>query len=370
MKSRARRRRMLVASPLIAAIVACGSGGAPGRAASSPTVACGHLFDALTVYAECGPANGSLGRRDGFVQSCVLQLDAPGTKGAADAAEHCAEAIQTAARTCGSADAACVAPAGALPAGAPCGTSMQCASGYCGTGVGIGGSIGMAPSFFDFAAGAAGAAGCSVCTDKVPIGQSCCAAGAGPPCVAGAICSKDACQGPCSCFGAGACVAAPAADVGGSCATVLCKSGLHCDRSGLTCVNNGRMLAKQAGEPCSIGMDGTSACAAATTCDSATMTCKPLGAPGAPCDFGGLGPCRIGYCDVRTSSNGGQATASGTCPLVIPDGQPCDPSMSNATCDDYASCVAGASGVPEAAAPAGDAGSGFRCALFDPPACN
>jgi hypothetical protein len=54
----------------------------------------------------------------------------------------------------------------------------------------------------------------------------------------------------------------------------------------------------------------------------------------------------------------------GTCPVVIPDGQSCDPASQTETCDDYATCQQLGRDSIDASNP-----SDAHCVLLDPAAC-
>ena len=406
-------RGALFASASIALVLACKSGAAPSPSSPSPTaaVACGALFDAFTAYAACGaiaPVQGSEAR---FAQFCEARVGAPGAGSVTAVAAQCAEAIQSAAATCGPLDAtACAAPAGTLVAGAACGTGLQCASLYC---VGPASNTAeLATSFLYL--GFTSLTSCGTCVDRVAVGAPCavslpqCGAGCDvlpPPCEDGASCEVTS--------GAGqtACVAAPsegpAQAAGGSCARQPCANGNRCESGsqvcvpaqdagegcdtsndcqlGFVCTENACTAGKSAGATCAIANDGTSDCAAGTTCEAAAMTCvaTTYGAPGASCD-GIHALCEAGFCDFPS----GSGTSQGTCPAVIPDGVACLGTSAGETCDAYATCMVpapaigccepagpgttGSGGGPageEAGAAPADAGPSATCVALDPSTC-
>jgi hypothetical protein len=92
-------------------------------------------------------------------------------------------------------------------------------------------------------------------------------------------------------------------------------------------------------------------CAVPLGCNN--MTCGPVTwvDGGQPC--GGAARCLVGVCPSAGTSPSGQV-----CPLVIADGQACDPTDSTTTCDAYARCVSSS-----------DAGGGGTCVLSDTTAC-
>jgi hypothetical protein len=115
------------------------------------------------------------------------------------------------------------------------------------------------------------------------------------------------------------------------------------------------------------------------------MTCKArvFAGPGAFCN--GLDvECQTAFCVVPLSN--GSVPPSGTCPDVIPDGEPCQLSGA-ATCDTYATCappatdagccyVGGMGGSAGGPATFSDGGAGVpatpqnTCMLLDPSTCN
>ncbi len=338
--------------------------------------ACGDLFDAVAAAAPCQnivglPVTG-LGSRDRFVKLCELHLGAAGAgAGVANAAERCAQTIAAATPTCAPIDpAACAEPAGTRAAGAACGTAFQCASGYCQ------GPMATAAERLDTFLGLASATGmtsCGVCVDQIPLGQACgtypsqCNAGCQPlpvPCAgnancsppsgascisgpepgggssftcvarppalaAGAPCNTGACQqcGPGLTCNVQTSLCTPLEGPGGDCASGGdCGGGLVCDATG------------HCGKPLAVGAacDGGVLCAAQALCDTLTNVCTAVtfAAPGGACD-NPWGGCISGSCTMSTPPGG---TATGTCPAVIPDGQPCGyPNV--APCDQYATCA-------------------------------
>jgi hypothetical protein len=104
-------------------------------------------------------------------------------------------------------------------------------------------------------------------------------------------------------------------------------------------VANKCAAAKQAGEACA----STDECGVSLTCDPTSQTCKAptYAEPGAPCGGTSGISCRVGSCNQA-------GVSSGTCPSIIPDGQPCTQPMQATTCDDGAYCING------------------KCSIFDP----
>jgi hypothetical protein len=405
-----------------------GASGADGPAATvSPETACGDLYDGLAAYLVCTgftyPWNIN-GHRERFVKVCAMQLAAPGARAAASAVETCAAGLHAAAPTCAPVDAACVAPAGALPSGSACGTGLQCASRFCNAGQGTPQSY-VAPTLLDLLPQSLGA--CGVCADKLPIGASC-NPGTGPsttvpPCVDGAYCANLGPPGP-SPTGPYVCQGVPpGGDVGAACSVAVtggaggaepfpCKSGLTCssptsgtcqppsDLGGpcgpLTC--KGQLVCAYAsgaamgtcvvgkglGETCSL--DDTAPCARLLTCSPTTTPTKchtvTFEPPGGTCDYS-ASPCATGFCQNLTGS-----PAVGVCPPVTADGQPCTTGPTP-VCDDFATCgpvnygpppmpdgggggggggSGGGPGSPDAGSPP-DAYAGPVCVLFDPGSC-
>ncbi len=345
----------------LAAIVACGGssstsgadGGAGGGGGGGLAAACGAAFDAQVAYQQaCAGAQAfALGSRDRAVQACELNIGAPGVaSNAGSAVQACASAEQANTSSCNEAavGSACALPAGTLANGAACGENEQCQSLHC-KGSGLKASIG--------ASGAVSySESCGVCADAIPVGQPC---AQGDTCAQGATCA----------FGAGATGTCTAqSDVGGPCAMpggFGCKPGLHCSaslacaapsdvggaclvwsdcKSPLTCANGACAQGKNQGEACTAASD----CNRAFTCDLASKTCMPVAPvdPGAACDDAAH-PCKVGFCAIADLSVG-----TGTCPTVIPDGQPCtNPMPANQTCDADAYCING------------------KCQMFDPSTC-
>jgi hypothetical protein len=384
--------------------------GAPDAASAesggpvTPEVACGDLYDGLAANDGCpilfAPLPNS--HRDRFVKVCAMPLAAPGAGGAVAAVETCATALK--ASPCVPLDAACSVPAGALPSGAACGSSLQCAGGFCDVGQGAFPSYAR-PSLLDLLPRSLGA--CGVCADELSIGAMCSpfvpGTGGLPrdtarPCVDGARCTNQGPPGPsptgpyvcesipplgdigapcggaepipckndlwCSSYSGGTC--GPLAGTGEPCNVVPCKGQLVCATSAggvSTCV-----VGKGLGEACAL--DGTVPCARAV-CAGTPRTCQTatLEPPGASCDYSAF-QCAAGFCQY-TGPDGG------VCTVFLADGQPCSPGSRHSSCDDFATCGPMTYGPPpmtdggssvEAGSPP-DASTGPVCVLFDPGSC-
>jgi hypothetical protein len=320
----------------IALVASVGVGCFSSSSSLSPTAACQRAYASIVAYDQaCSLHDASLGDEDRYVQACVLELNAPGAV-AVSALEQCTDAVDGAKATCGTVDdVACPSATGTLATGSPCGEGIQCRTGYCKA---------SDPT-----------SRCGVCTDRIPAGQPC---SSGDACAYGTSCVSGTGDTP-------TCTAKPLKnDVGGSCSApgTACKDGLRCDlgsgtcvalgaagaacgthddcESQLRCVGGTCAPAKGAGQACSSGE-----CAPGLGCDLQSKTCSALVTvePGQPCDYA-VNLCRVGFCQLTTS-------LTGTCPAVIPDGQPCDATSGSATCGAEASCVNGA------------------CAIFDPSSC-
>jgi hypothetical protein len=102
-----------------------------------------------------------------------------------------------------------------------------------------------------------------------------------------------------------------------------CASDMDCAKA-FPCVNG--VCSPRAGAGGSCTPSGyASPCAVGLECDSATHKCEaPSVEPGGACGPGLL--CLTGSC-----------LPSGTCPTIIPDGQPC-PAGNTSVCDVEASC--------------------------------
>jgi hypothetical protein len=345
MKSPGRKRAWSFAVALLAQAVACSPGGTPNAPPLTPAEACGVLFDALAAYSACGvsaPAS-PYGRRDRFVRYCAQRVAAPGTSGAVAAVGRCVTAIQKATPACGAVDvAACTVPPGTRAAGAPCGTAMQCASGYC-VGPSSNTAEGAGPptlSFLDVG----GLSVCGVCVDKIALGQPCYRWL--PQCGPG-------------------CTVLPVPCVDNAQCGVGCPPACPVPANGTT----GRCIAMALQPP-----------ATPTVFDGGGPATTLVG-PGVPCDIV-RHVCQTGFCNFVTVPPGSGAPSSGTCPTVIPDGQPC-PSGPAETCDTFAACVdptmargccyaGGPSAMVSDASTSGDAGVSVpvsTCAMLDPSTC-
>jgi hypothetical protein len=90
------------------------------------------------------------------------------------------------------------------------------------------------------------------------------------------------------------------------------------------------------GDACSSSLD----CGTDTGCDIPTKVCSPAqyAQPGEACD-GAVQRCETGPCDI----------ASNTCPSVLTDGSPCDPTDPTKVCSSYALCFGGTCRIPDPA---------------------
>jgi hypothetical protein len=356
---------------IVGAAVACSSGTNSGGGGS-----CGSFYDSFVAYEQkCEASSANLfGARDRFVKYCQTELAAPGvTSSYSSALDSCASAVQNASASCGKLDSssACKSPTGTLTDGTACGTSAQCSSGYCkGSGTSSSSSSdGVTTTSFN----------CGTCGPKIAIGQPCGSA-AGTSCVDGATCV----------FGGtgatGTCQTKPTpAKAGDPCgmSNQTCDTGLKCDYTMMKCVALGASGAScESSSDCTsplvcLGVDFTkntkgtcgngadvggpcmangfeTGCKSSLVCDPATKTCAQTkyADPGQPCDdkttFCSKGSCSVGF---DTGSTDGGAAPQGTCPNIIPDGAPCDPTKKDQTCDSFAYCIGG------------------KCQLFDPASC-
>ncbi len=356
------------ASVVALAVVACSSGGSGGGVggggAGGAGGACGAYFDSYTEYAKkCGGQ--FFNSRDRWVQYCQLLINAPGAGGADSAINQCAQDINAGTSACASAtkSTACSTFMGALGSGAACGSSVQCASGFC-KGGGVHSSTSSSGDSMNTAT-------CGVCAAEIAVGQPC-DQSKDDRCVKDASCSTTGSGS------VGTCKANIVNDLGGACGgndNITCKDGLRCDFMTMKC---GTLAAvggtctfdsdcatplvcgadmkcaqpKADGSECTAPMGGFggTGCARNETCNANTCSAPTYGAPGAPCDYN-TRFCKVGSCVVPASDGGITGTSMGKCPTVIPDGQACTNSSKDGVCDEFADCIGG------------------KCGIFDPGTC-
>jgi hypothetical protein len=332
---------------LLLAIAACGhtSGDAAvGDAGDggADTSGCMLLFDAVTAYAaRCGEPS-FYGDRERFGTYCRRVVDAPGATDANRALAACASTIASATQACDDSSFSsteCTTMTGTRPSGTPCAADAQCKSGWC---KGASSLLGNRDS-----SGAPAALACGTCTDEIPVHEAC-----GSP--------ADRCtEGPCVCFPSGAgtngcnCLGSLGAsnsrhsDLGGPCtgdSECVVPNVCHAGKCAVPLLDGAPCLDSESARSGGKG-DG---CARTAMCDIFTpMRCvtRITGGSGHACD-GVIRTCRVGTC-VHTNPS----TSFGTCSVVIPDGQPCDPNDQTRTCDEFAQCIGG------------------TCVGFDPGAC-
>jgi hypothetical protein len=301
------------------------SGALPGDGPGSPSAgdggsvaaACDDFFGALL---GCSHEPSALADHDRprFRQFCENQANLPGSTTTVAVIETCAQAYKADCFT------SCQFPNfGTLPAGAPCnaGFDLQCQSGAC------------APQ----RQADGGYTACGTCASAIAVGQPCSLGGTTANCAPGSYCGP----GPSS-----TCV--PYGTAGAA-----CSSGLLCAATDFFCSLSSHVCtAKLAlGGACASDME----CAHALPCVAGT--CAPRAAAGASCTPSGYASvCEAGLqcdtamhkCVARSVQPGGACGAgllcmigtcspAGTCPGVVPDGQPC-PANGTAVCDDEASC--------------------------------
>ncbi len=231
-------------------------------------------------------------------RSCVLSSGAAGSQVTASYWADCTAMVNN---LCAGYQCASYPP-GDRELGAPCLSSLQCASLWCG-GTAVTGADGTAVPY---------ALQCGTCAATLAEGAACDAA-------------KDACDIGMSCFN-GTCRTRAAA--GAACLHWSdCALPNVCKSTGLCGAVAGQ------GQSCQASTD----CTTDVGCDAATKLCVPLvyAQPGDPCD-GDVDRCESGSCDLTTA----------TCPAVLPDGMPCDPSDRSQVCDVYARCFGGVCQIP------------------------
>jgi len=192
--------------------------------------------------------------------------------------------------------------------------------------------------------------GCGVCGAVIPGGEACTpnvpACGGASRCVATTV---DGSSGICQ----------PIAEVaeGAACGdgATFCNSGLVCSDVTLHCAPPAPTGAACGSNPdcapglvciaavCSTPIPVGAACSVNLTCSAGNEcqsgVCAPItwAGSGAPCNPTDSPFCLIGDCPTD---------GTGVCPIVIPDGQPCDGIGATTMCDSYASCVNGTCQLP------------------------
>jgi hypothetical protein len=235
------------------------------------------------------------------VKSCVLSSGAPGSMVGANYWNSCASAANN---NCGAYKCSTY-PAGARQTGEACLVSMQCASLWCkGTVVTAdGGSV------------ITQALQCGACSPRLTEGSPCNLA-------------TDTCEVGMSCF-QGAC--RKQGQAGASCVSWSdCAFPSVCRSNGVC----GGVLGR--GQACTSSLD----CTTNEACDLTSKVCASVqfGQSGATCD-GEVHRCESGYCNKVTE----------TCPAVLSDGSPCDPSDPSAVCEVYSLCFGGTCQIPDPA---------------------
>lgn len=224
-----------------------------------------------------------------------------------------------------------------IPGGRPCNTGGTCAAGtIC---VQSAGDAGVATTCVPIAYVGSGAA-CDGYENECNPGLSCNAATGtcSSPGPAGTACGSDGdCQPGLFCNPTG--VAAPDASepgaVIGTCSP-LGQSGTPCDADSdclppLVCPGGTCQSPGNAGATCKSDLQ----CATGLGCGNGVCASVTWAAAGQPCTA--TARCLVGYCPSTND------TTSGTCPAVIPDGQPCNITSTDSTsvCDTFAQCFEG-----------------------------
>jgi hypothetical protein len=327
-----------VAACALGLIVAC-SGKTAGGGGGGPSSACDDYYQAV-ISSTCSgnlvpPASEVTRVQARFDTVCEQALALPGSSVTASALEACVSAVKASCAVLDDEYGACSFGPGTLAAGSSCVSDGQCQAGDCSAGT-------ESPD--------GGAPACGMCAAIVGLGQSCTG---GASCGPSAACISGTTQG------VETCVAVAHVGAGGACDTqpTQCNAGLVCSTTG-TCETPG-------GSGAACGSDQE--CAPPLVCPSANgpSTCQPAGGiggscvsayectSGLDCDFtthqctavtwaGASQPCGTGIrCLVGNCTLAGTAT-TGTCPAIIPEGQPCNASdPSTSTCDTFANCTGG-----------------------------
>jgi hypothetical protein len=323
--------RMSILRSAFRSLVACTSVAAAFAACSAakadPADSCGLYFDAqIQILTRCGqalplPPDETARQRMRFLAACKITTDEAGSGMGADWLHACAESVTRDLCSNFQFDPHCDLPNGTIESGKPCESNAQCQTGICG-GPGTTGS-------------------CGRCSPVLETGAPC--TPGGPPCNKSATCHN------------GACLKTVRGDSGASCdvGSPDCKSGI-CDSKTHTCVDP-----LPAGATCFSEWD----CADGLTCSG--IVCTPTVALGAACapEIGPMpspAPCARSLVCARATktcvavhlAKGGEpcdvdatrceiGTCNGTCPRVLADGVPCDPSSAKTTCDFFAECKDG-----------------------------
>jgi len=313
-------------------------GGSSGSSSGGAPSSCDDYFKAIS-----GPCLGNvdlpaseIARIQGrFDTLCAEAVALPGVAITASALEACVSAVKSSGCSVLEQNPGpCSFDNGTLPTASTCVTGAQCQGGDCTS---------------DNSAPDGGQVLCGTCVAAAGIGQSC---ANGLSCVAGAICNGDT-------GGGQSCAAITYGGAGAACngSSTQCNLGLYCDPSTNQCAALG-------GTGAACQYDG--ACAPPLVCPAVggPSTCQSPGAAGAPCEddpdcVSGLGCGQSSHqCLALTFATSGQACgdsirclvgscitsgtgATGNCPTVIPDGQPCNGSDTMSTCDTYANCEGG-----------------------------
>ena len=333
-------------------LAGCGSSSSHGADAGGSanggagSAACGAYFDALSAACTLPgePADFIAHERARYVAGCSSTLALPNYGRSAAQLQACADTIAAAPDILCKASlpadpatvaaenafiAACSSDRGSGAAGAACENAEQCESGNCAVASDAGGAV---------------ATGCGTCIGTIAVGQPCATDAGG--CDPTSRCDDSA--------GAPACRVAVFGDAGSACDDNFeqCSQGLACDLSthvcgprrsaGATCVYSSdcELPLVCRGAPLSCQTPGQlgDACVADTDCVS-TLLCSTgqcvtpsWAAPGQACGAGDR--CEYGSCVAAASA------ATGTCPVVVADGEPCGGSPTT-TCDLGAECIAG-----------------------------
>jgi Dickkopf N-terminal cysteine-rich region len=314
-------RALLVSASIV--LAACSS------KSSDAGSACDRLIDyEIAQSTNCGgtvpPASALAAYKASLHASCTGQIALPGSGLTVAVVNSCLDQLSTACHT-NAAPAGCYNPPGTLDIGQPCQASTQCKSTRCN----LTGS------------------GCGTCAATAAVGEAC-DSSTGVYCVSGATCPS----------GKGTCVAYGSVDTGGTCSgDSECKNGLFCQTgkcaavgaAGAACTSDsactGDMFCVngKCGPLLAVGADCSMApfaCSSGNGCDPSTKKCTAItfANPGETC--GATTYCITGGCHLTGTS------ATGKCPTVIADGQPCNTADSTQTCQRLSTCVAGTCTAP------------------------
>lgn len=330
---------VLSASSCVAFLaVACGGKTDLATVSAGETV-CDRYFNAVANQARCDlpgvpPTDARLLAR--FNTYCMAEMSLPGDWVTAANLEACSAALESA--TCPKLlPLECLSFLnGTLGAGAACSLPNQCTSGEC---------TGATPPVGD-----GSTRGCGVCSAIIPEGAAC--APGSPDCGGDSRCVATAVDG-----SSGICKPVVEVGEGASCGdgATFCNSGLVCSGvtlrctspspTGATCVYNADCTPGLVcmGRVCSAPVAVGAACSAYLTCAAGNGcqagVCAPItwAGSGEPCNPTESPFCLVGQCPTD---------GTGVCPVVIPDGQPCEGISATRVCDSYASCVDGVCEVP------------------------